>query len=250
MTAKHTRLVLLDCTPSFAGRAIQKQSHAFHCHFANCLCVLAIFQPSIPSSATSLTPSIPHLITSFCTSVSYSTTLHPIFNHLILYFHIQPLHLIFPSIFHSVLPYSTFIPILFQIQLHSVFPPSHIQPLIMYSTPLLHCIQELDSVFNQRQKAVRHVTRKLLLWQLSWYSHAINSLTPGTFEYDFKYVILKVILVIFGLGISCEIPLRWMSINLEPDQSRLVQVMAWCRQAASHYLSQSWPSSRSPYGIT
>ena len=26
--------------------------------------------------------------------------------------------------------------------------------------------------------------------------------------------------------------------------------MAWCRQATSHYLSQCWPSSMSPYGVT
>ena len=26
--------------------------------------------------------------------------------------------------------------------------------------------------------------------------------------------------------------------------------MAWCRQATSHYLSQCWPSSLSPYGVT
>ena len=26
--------------------------------------------------------------------------------------------------------------------------------------------------------------------------------------------------------------------------------MAWCRQAASHYLSQCWPRSLSPYGVT
>ena len=30
----------------------------------------------------------------------------------------------------------------------------------------------------------------------------------------------------------------------------LVQVMAWCRQATSHYLSQCWPRSMSPYGVT
>ena len=29
-----------------------------------------------------------------------------------------------------------------------------------------------------------------------------------------------------------------------------VQIMAWCRQAASHYLSQCWPRSLSPYGVT
>ena len=33
------------------------------------------------------------------------------------------------------------------------------------------------------------------------------------------------------------------------DKSTLVQVMAWCRQTTSHYLSQCWPSSMSPYGV-
>ena len=32
--------------------------------------------------------------------------------------------------------------------------------------------------------------------------------------------------------------------------STLVQVMAWCRQATSHYLSQCWPTSMLPYDIT
>ena len=32
--------------------------------------------------------------------------------------------------------------------------------------------------------------------------------------------------------------------------STLVQVMAWCRQATSHYLSQCWPRYVSPYGVT
>ena len=44
--------------------------------------------------------------------------------------------------------------------------------------------------------------------------------------------------------------LRWMSLDLIDDKSTLVQVMAWCRQATSHYLSQCWPRSMSPYGVT
>ena len=32
--------------------------------------------------------------------------------------------------------------------------------------------------------------------------------------------------------------------------STLVQVMAWCRQATSHYLNQCWPRSPTPYGVT
>ena len=51
-------------------------------------------------------------------------------------------------------------------------------------------------------------------------------------------------------GICCEIALIWMSLDFTDDQSRLVQVMAWCCQATSHYLSQCWPRSLSPSGVT
>ena len=51
--------------------------------------------------------------------------------------------------------------------------------------------------------------------------------------------------MIDGWGIA----LRRMSLDFT-DKSTLVQVMAWCRQATSHYLSQYWPRSLSPYGIT
>ena len=60
-------------------------------------------------------------------------------------------------------------------------------------------------------------------------------------------ILLKVsTLVNGGWGISYEITLGWMPLDLTNDKSTLVQVMAWCCQATSHYLSQ-W--SMSPYGI-
>ena len=34
------------------------------------------------------------------------------------------------------------------------------------------------------------------------------------------------------------------------EKSALVLVMAWCRQAPSHYLSQCWPRFMTPYGVT
>ena len=77
-----------------------------------------------------------------------------------------------------------------------------------------------------------------------------NSLAPGTFEWNFRYVIFKRILVSDGWGISCKIALIWMSLDFTGDQSTLVQVMAWCCQATSHYLSQCWPRSLSPYSVT
>ena len=80
-----------------------------------------------------------------------------------------------------------------------------------------------------------------------------NSLAPGKFEWNFRYLIYKWISVIDGWGISDEIVLIitiWISLDFADDQSTLVQVMAWCRQATSHYLSQCWPRSLSPYGVT
>ena len=47
----------------------------------------------------------------------------------------------------------------------------------------------------------------------------------------------------------CEIALRWISLDLSDDKSALVQVMAWCHQATSHYLNQCWPRSLPPYGV-
>ena len=92
---------------------------------------------------------------------------------------------------------------------------------------------------------------------------SVNSLAPGKFEWNFRQVIFKNILVIDGWDISWEIALILMSCTLSEmmnkrcpitmsldftnDQSTLVQVMAWCRHATSHYLSQCWPRSLSPF---
>ena len=77
-----------------------------------------------------------------------------------------------------------------------------------------------------------------------------NSLAPGRFEWNFIQVILKLISVINGWGIFCEMIPRRMCLDLTYDKSTLVQVMAWCRQATSHYLNQCWPRSLPPYGVT
>ena len=49
---------------------------------------------------------------------------------------------------------------------------------------------------------------------------------------------------------TVEKQLQRMPQDLSDDKSTLVQVMAWCRQPASHYLSQCWPRSLTPYGVT
>ena len=52
------------------------------------------------------------------------------------------------------------------------------------------------------------------------------------------------------MSTSYKIALRWMPQNTVGDKSALVQGMAWCHQAASHYLRPCSPRSMSPYGVT
>ena len=47
-----------------------------------------------------------------------------------------------------------------------------------------------------------------------------------------------------------EIALGWMPQNLTNEKSTLVEVMAFCHQAASHYLGQFWSRSMLPYDFT
>ena len=77
----------------------------------------------------------------------------------------------------------------------------------------------------------------------------INSLSPGRSECDSKNGIFNLALVIGIFRSSHDNALRSMPHDLTGDKSTLVQVMAWCRQATSHYLSQWWLSPLSPYGV-
>ena len=64
-----------------------------------------------------------------------------------------------------------------------------------------------------------------------------------------KVKIFKLIMQNGSLGTRREIALSWMPQSLNDEKSRLIQIMAWCRQAASHYLKQCWPRSMSPYAV-
>ena len=102
----------------------------------------------------------------------------------------------------------------------------------------------LKCFWHHQITAVIRPMQTFLKWKF------INSLASGKFEWDFRYVIFKQILVIDGCGISYEIALILMSLDSADDQSTLVQVMAWCPQTASHYLSQCWPRYLSPYCVS
>ena len=82
-------------------------------------------------------------------------------------------------------------------------------------------------------------------------SLALADIVPCEIWMEFYiYVIFKLILVTDGSGIPCEIAPIWISLDFTDNHSTLVRVMAWCHRATSHYLSQCWPTSLSPYRVT
>ena len=66
----------------------------------------------------------------------------------------------------------------------------------------------------------------------------INSLSPGGYDFDFKCVLIKCVVVITVMSNSTVNAFDWMAQYSTDNKSTLVQVMAWCHQATSHYLKQ------------
>ena len=60
---------------------------------------------------------------------------------------------------------------------------------------------------------------------------------------------MQLILWIHILSTSCKLVKRMQQKLTDHDESMLVQEMAWCHQAASHYLNQCLPRFMSPCGI-
>ena len=57
--------------------------------------------------------------------------------------------------------------------------------------------------------------------------------------------------IIFGKKMCIKnLPSDEWPLKLTGDKSTLVQIMVLCHQATSHYLSQYWPRSILPHGIT
>ena len=85
---------------------------------------------------------------------------------------------------------------------------------------------------------------------LSMKVNFINSLAAGRPGCHFETAIFNLVLLIGIFTSAKDNALRWMPRDLTDDKSTLVQVMAWCRQATSHYLHHCWPRSLPPYGFT
>ena len=104
-------------------------------------------------------------------------------------------------------------------------------------------ISSSSSILKRKQEHV-------VIWGSLSLTYSINSLAPGKFVSNFKIFTFKLIIENHSLATHCEIDLRAISQELINGKSTLVQVMALCRQAPSHYLSQCWLRSMSLYHVT
>ena len=73
----------------------------------------------------------------------------------------------------------------------------------------------------------------------------VHPLTFSTLYRPLYFIKSKVIPWIDIFSISCEMAIRGMPQDCTDNYSTLIQVM----MATSHYLSESWPRSMSPYGV-
>ena len=61
----------------------------------------------------------------------------------------------------------------------------------------------------------------------------VNSMTPVRCRINLEIKLLKLFMQTISLSTRWEIALIWMPANLTKEKLALIQVMAWCRQAAS-----------------
>ena len=114
------------------------------------------------------------------------------------------------------------------------------------------CRNDINGRWEYSKSIINHYQTK---WCAVYLCHThplgnfiLNSLAPGRFGRDFKNLIFNLVLLIGILRSLYDNALRSVPQNIT-GKSTLVQVMAWGRQATSHYLSQCWPRSMLPYGV-
>ena len=74
-------------------------------------------------------------------------------------------------------------------------------------------------------------------WNNCWdILYVFISLAPGICASNFNRTIFRLFTHKTRLDLRCEIALRWIPQYIINDKSKLVQVIAWCREATNHYL--------------
>ena len=101
----------------------------------------------------------------------------------------------------------------------------------------------------------------ICLWVLPWWCHNTGMLSTlftfceGTWSYhspvNFPHTgqVMHNFDALFFCWHKQAVEQTVKLLMIRDVMSTLVQVMAWCSQETSHYLSQCWPSSMLPYNI-
>ena len=123
----------------------------------------------------------------------------------------------------------------------------------IFATLNVDSIVGISHKIYSMQKNLIHIKSRSLCWmcpsaprvcsepggQKTVLSLSLDCIGPwGICPQIWSKLIFKLILVIYGKGISFEIALRWLSLDLTDEKSILVQVMA------------GWPRFVSPYDVT
>ena len=78
----------------------------------------------------------------------------------------------------------------------------------------------------------------------------VNSLSPVKCGYDLECVNYEHNLGIYILSNQVNITLEWMPEDVVDNKSTSVPVIAWCREATSHYMNEFWLRTSKPYDVT
>ena len=145
--------------------------------------------------------------------------------------------------------------ILFLSMKSSVFWENFYKKLYYRSRVMWKIWLRYSHTFYQRYNHVGMNGKPVTLHQEHQYGNILpcqtyDALTHWSLGCDFINSIFNLAFLIGIVISSYENALRWLPWDLMDDKSTLVQIMAWCRQATSHYLSQCWPRSMSPNGVT
>ena len=105
-------------------------------------------------------------------------------------------------------------------------PLTFTKPTVFKKTLVIPFIKE-----QQKQTKNRH-------WIL-WYKNNLVSLKIKPLNFSMH-----------SNNATSSVDKWWMPRDLTDDKRTLVQEMAWCRQATSHYLNQCWPSCMRPQCVT
>ena len=130
----------------------------------------------------------------------------------------------------------------------------NMEGLLSRSTYFLCQINVFES-FELQADVIYHKIKPIIL--ISFNSkprarHAVylQNMAPGRCGSKFDNITFILLIQNSSLGVQWEIALWWMPQKLAKEKSTLLQVMACCLTAPSHYLNHCEPRSLWPYCIT